>query len=317
MTGAFAADKMDSGSGEPQEGGQTIFMNHDHPRSQTEKASLAEGSQINPMNREHPRPQGKTDWNDQEMEALQLAAQLILEHGGETFRAEETVRRMGEGFRLREVESFAVPSGLFISYRTAEGKLETSVRRVHKQDTDLTVVDQTNHISRAVAAGLTGPAEACRSLREIAALRREKNCWSFLLAAGVCAAGFTLLFQGGAREALVGALVAALTEGACMLFSRFHDSWIVSDIVGGFLTALLPALAARWLPGLGTEAVVAGALMPLVPGVAMTNAVQDGFRGDMVSGVSHGVSALMTAFMIAGGALLAQAVLRIVSEGGL
>ena len=94
--------------------------------------------------------------NDQTMEALQLAAQLILEYGGETFRAEETVRRMGEGFGLSEVESFAVPSGLFISYRTETGELETSVRRVHKQGTDLTIVDETNHVSRAAAEGLIG-----------------------------------------------------------------------------------------------------------------------------------------------------------------
>ena len=98
---------------------------------------------------------------------------------------------------------------------------------------------------------------------------------------------------------------------------KVHESWILSDILGGFLTALLSALAKRWIPGLNTEAVIAGALMPLVPGVAMTNAVQDTFRGDMVSGVSHGVSALLTAFMIAGGALLASAVLRLLAGGRL
>ena len=255
--------------------------------------------------------------NDQTMEALQLAAQLILEYGGETFRAEETVRRMGEGFGLGEVESFAVPSGLFISYRTETGELETSVRRVHKQGTDLTIVDETNHVSRAAAAGLIGAEEAWLRLREVAKLRQKRPGWSFLLAAGLCAGGFAFLFQGGVREALIATLVAALTRGMIQLVGRLHDFWIISDIVGGFLTALLPALAARWIPGLVTEAVIAGALMPLVPGVAMTNALQDSFRGDMVAGVSHGVSAMLTAFMVAGGALLAQTVIRIMSGGGI
>ena len=43
----------------------------------------------------------------------------------------------------------------------------------------------------------------------------------------------------------------------------------------------------------------------ILPGVAMTNAVQDTLRGDNVSGVAHAVQALLTAALIAAGALLA------------
>ena len=69
-----------------------------------------------------------------EMEALQTAAQLIMEHGGETFRAEETVRRMGEGFGLRQVESFAVPNGVIISFRTKENRLHMTRNVVDRQE---------------------------------------------------------------------------------------------------------------------------------------------------------------------------------------
>ena len=49
----------------------------------------------------------------------------------------------------------------------------------------------------------------------------------------------------------------------------------------------------------------------------MTNAVQDAMRGDMVSGLSHGAQAILTAFLIAGGALLALAVMKLLTGGGL
>ena len=81
------------------------------------------------------------------------------------------------------------------------------------------------------------------------------------------------------------------------------------------LTSLLPGLMALVLPVLQTELVIAGAIMPLVPGLAMTNAVQDTMRGDIVSGLSHGTQAILTAFLIAGGALLAQALMRIIGGG--
>ena len=55
---------------------------------------------------------------------LQLAGRIIMENGGETYRVEETVTRMGRAFGLKNVESFAVPSGVFVSCekRTAPTK---------------------------------------------------------------------------------------------------------------------------------------------------------------------------------------------------
>ena len=252
-----------------------------------------------------------------EMEALQTAAQMIMEHGGETFRAEETVRRMGQGVGLHQVESFAVPSGLFISYRTREGHLETGLRRVYRGNTDLTAVDRVNQISRDTAAGKFTPEETLRSLRKIASSARRKSGPSQMAAAAVCAAGFVFLFQGGWTEAFLSAGIAALVQGACLLLALVHDSGIAPLILGGLLTALLPSLSTFLLPGLISDAVVAGALMPLVPGVAMTNAVQDTLRGDIVSGLSHGASALLTACLIAGGALLSPALIRLMQGGGL
>ena len=253
----------------------------------------------------------------QEMEALQLAAQMIMENGGETFRAEETVCRMGAGFGLKQVESFAVPSGVFISYRTEEGGLETSVRRVHHQSTNLMMVDAVNQISRETAAGKLKPKDALARLRMITDLQKKGGGLRMLPAAALCAGGFAFLFQGGWTEALLSMGIAALVQGTGMLLSRIHDPGIASNITGGLLTALLPVLAAVWIPGLNTEAVTAGALMPLVPGVAMTNAVQDTLRGDMISGLSHGASALLTACLIAGGALLAPPLIRLFQGGGL
>ena len=49
----------------------------------------------------------------------------------------------------------------------------------------------------------------------------------------------------------------------------------------------------------------------------MTNAVQDSMRGDLLSGLSHGMQAILTACMVAGGALLAQGIMKLVTGGAL
>ena len=249
------------------------------------------------------------------MEALQLAGKIIMENGGETYRAEETICRMGQGLGLSEVESFAVPSGLFISYRREEGMLETSVKRVYRQDRNLKRVDETNRVSRLVAAGEMGCGEALEELKKIEKMPGDfAKAWT-IAAAFLCAAGFTALFGGGWIEIALAGLVAAVVQCVSKMTERLHMKWMTSAIAGGFLTALLPALAMRLLPDLIRDAVFAGAVMPLVPGLAMTNAVQDAMRGDMVSGLSHGLQALLTACMIAGGALLASGLMRVLGGG--
>ncbi|MBQ9211406.1 MAG: threonine/serine exporter family protein [Clostridia bacterium] len=258
----------------------------------------------------HPAPEQGV------MEALQLAGRIIIENGGETYRAEETICRMGQGIGLTEVESFAVPSGLFISYRGHDGLLESGVKRVHRQGTNLTKIDQVNAVSRKVTAGQMSIQQAWEELRRIDASRGPVASGWMILAAFLCAGGFALLFGGGEWEILFAGLVAAVVQLVGLVNQKMHMQWLVTAIFGGFLTSLLPHFIIRLFPGVSQEILIAGAVMPLVPGLAMTNAVQDTMRGDMVSGLSHGTQALLTACLVAGGALLSNALVRLL-EGGL
>ena len=253
--------------------------------------------------------------DENRMEALQLAGQIIIENGGETFRAEETICRMGEGFGLKEVESFAVPSGLFISYRAEDGHLETGVRRVHRQGTHLTRIDMANQVSRQAAGGGLKPGEALARLLRIQQMRGPVSPALSPLAAGLCAGGFSVLFGGGLPEILASFLIAALVHLISLATAFFHDHGIASNILGGLATSLLVSLARLVFPALQPEITVASALMPMVPGLAMTNAVQDTLRGDMVSGLSYAAQALLTACLIAGGALVAPYLMQLITGG--
>ena len=249
------------------------------------------------------------------MEALQLAGRIIMENGGETYRAEETINRMGAGLGLDAVDSFAVPSGLFISYRGEDGKPVTSVCRVRREGRNLTRVNEANQISRFVSTGQMDCSEALIHLRRVAKMPGDFAGLWCLPAAFLCACGFTALFGGSWLAILVSGLVAAFVQLVEAGLARFRSRGNTASVIGGLLTALLPHLLALALPGLQTELVIAGAVMPLVPGLAMTNAVQDTMRGDMVSGLSHGAQAILTAFLIAGGALLAMEIMKFVTGG--
>ena len=247
------------------------------------------------------------------MEPLQLAGKLIMENGGETYRVEETITRMGQAFGLREVESFAVPSGIFISYRLDNGESVSSVKRVHRGSTNLTRVDRVNSVSRRVVTHGLNAEEAAQELREIEDTQPPRR-W-MPAAAALCGAGFTLMFGGNAPDFALAFAVAGLAQGISMLLERFHMQALIATLLASLLTTLLPMLAETLWPGFVTEAVIAGALMPLLPGLTMTNAVQDTLRGDMVSGLSSGVLALLIAALVAGGTLIAATCFKLMTGG--
>ena len=197
---------------------------------------------------------------------------------------------------------FGVPSGLFISFTDEDGNRETTVSRVHPRGTHLLRVDAVNQLSRRLAAGELAPDALMQELELASQLGTDTRWWRMPAFAALSGAGFAVMFGGDWCAALVAAFCAALTQ----LVPRFfrHGGSMAGTLLGSMCCTLLPLLFVR-LTGLGqTEAIIAGALMPLVPGLSMTNAVSDILRGDMVSGTAHGARALMTAALVAGGALV-------------
>ncbi|MBP3649209.1 MAG: threonine/serine exporter family protein [Clostridia bacterium] len=241
-----------------------------------------------------------------QIKTLTLAGQIILENGGETYRAEDTIFRMAKAMGLREPDAFGVPSGLFISFTDEQGERRTSVCRVHGRDTDLSRVDAVNQLSRQLSEGTITGDELLLRLKELSAPVKRSR-WHGPLTAALTALGFALMFEGSVWEMLISALCAALTQMIPWFWSWEHDT-MVKLVLGSAISTLLPMLF-HHLTGLGlVDAMVAGALMPLVPGLSMTNAVLDIVRGDMVSGTAHGSRALLTAALVAGGALIGAAI---------
>ena len=101
------------------------------------------------------------------LDAVCLASQMILESGGETYRAEETVERMCQGLGIPKVDVLALPTGLMLTLTLEDDSTLSRIVRVRDRSTDLGRMDQCNDISRKVASGHMSVEEALKALREI------------------------------------------------------------------------------------------------------------------------------------------------------
>lgn len=243
-------------------------------------------------------------------ETLELAGRIIMENGGETYRVEETITRMGRALGLDHVESFAVPSGVFISYRR-DGQSESAIIRVRRKGTNLSRIDRVNHVSRCVESGKMDVEAALTQLRAIEHSAPQLGAVPVAALAGVSSGAFAVMFGGNAVDCVVALVVAAAVHLLGGWLEKYRITGFMQTMIGGFFTALLPMLFHSLTAMGSTFAMIAGALMPLVPGVAMTNAVQDTLRGDLLAGVAHCAQAILTATLMAVGALLGIGLFRL------
>lgn len=230
----------------------------------------------------------------QEAAALKIdlicsAAEIVLENGGETYRVEETAQRMAKGFALDDLSIAAFPTSIFI-----EAGERARVKRISRRGTDLTRLTLVNDVSRRVERGEMTLCEAQQALARIAALEGPSPRTQ-LIAWGLAAGSFSLLFGGGAGTFIAAFLIGMLAQSVQPLFSHMEMGVLFGNFFGGLLTAMLAEAAGTVIPYGSVNAAIIGGIMPLLSGLLVTNAVRDTMYGDLISGITRAVESLLLA----------------------
>ena len=104
---------------------------------------------------------------------------------------------------------------------------------------------------------------------------------------------------------IVGLILRWLTT----VCKRFHINGILSDFLCAFGGGLVAMLALRLGLGNSFDKIAIGDIMPLIPGILLTNSLRDMISGDTVSGLLRLCNALLGSVAIAMGFALAGGML--------
>jgi len=241
------------------------------------------------------------------------AGRLVLESGGETYRAEEVVVALCGAWGMDDAECFATPTGLMASAGDAAGTSRGAVRRVARRSVDLRRVASLVRIVAEEERVRRGPQVFSSQLEDVRREKPYRAAVSFA-AAAVAACVFTLLFGGSFRDAAaafaVGLGIKAIQTGCA--HRSFPD--FITNGVGGAATAALSAAAVSVGLAEHLDKTVIGSIMLLVPGLTTVNAIRDAIAGDLVAGVARLADAFMSASAIALGAGFAFSLASLVSR---
>lgn len=239
--------------------------------------------------------------NDLAIDCCLLAGRLMIESGAETYRVEDTMTRMAISQGLIGTQSFVTPTGIMFS----SGKNgSTRLMAIRLRITDLEKIALVNQVSRKLTTTEMTIEEAYEELQRIASANLMFPLLWQIIAASVASGCFLILFEGiwmdvpaatvaGGIGFIVVTLIHELTR------VKFFAEFIAASIVG-----IVAFLAVLFSLGQDLNIIIISGVMPLVPGLLITNAVRDLMAGHFVSGVSKGAEALLTAFAIGAGVAL-------------
>lgn len=241
------------------------------------------------------------------------AGQLLLQHGADSQRVEETVHRIGTGLGCNWMDILVSPNAIVVT--TISGQdFRTKIRRVVRIGVNMQQIDAINEISRRVWEGQLDRFHLRQELEALDKLPHNYNRWLVVGMVGMACASFARLFGGDLPVMLVTLFAASSAMFVRQeLNKRYLNSFLVT-VITAFVAGVVASFATRYEIGQEPQIAMAASVLLLVPGVPLINAAEDVINGYVVIGLVRGVTGGIISLCIALGLLLAM---RLMGVNGL
>ncbi|WP_010677306.1 threonine/serine exporter family protein [Bacillus timonensis] len=239
------------------------------------------------------------------VEICLLAGKIMLESGAETYRVEDTMNRMAAAFGNVTSHSYVTPTAIMFSTSETE---PSNLIRINERSTDLEKVTLVNGISRKISSGDLSLQEAKIQLEKLSKLDLSYPVWIQIFAAALASGCFTIMFLGTWTDFLPACVAGGVGFALFIYLHGLIRIKFFAEIMASFVIGMVAYLFI--VTGIGKELdkIIIGSVMPLVPGLLITNAIRDLIAGHLVSGISKGAEAFLTALAIGTGIAVVLAI---------
>ena len=215
-----------------------------------------------------------------------------------------------------ECEPWSNPTGLILSFSDPAKPLgmsdTTRVIRLAPGENDLRKLVEADLIAEAVAGGEMSIAQGHTALRAMdrkPSLRfRAIQLFAFGLASGAVAGLWRLPWIDIATATLIGLLIGLMLQ----LTDQRPRLKEASDALAALLAGLVAVLVATFIHPLNLNTVIIASLVVLLPGMTLTNAVNELTSQHLVSGTARFAGAVATILKLTVGSLIAVTLAQLV-----
>ncbi|MCR5580057.1 MAG: threonine/serine exporter family protein [Pseudobutyrivibrio sp.] len=225
---------------------------------------------------------------------------ILLRNGAEVYRVEDSVLAILNSYEITDCDVYVLSNGIFASAEEVTAHGTSMIRHVPMYPMQLGRIAALNSLCRSVCAKEITIEEAWVKLEECKHIP-PYNMPISVIAAGIGCGGFAYLFGGTPLDAAMATIVGVILKLFLYLESRMHNSKTVTNVLASMVVSIIAIL--MHFSGLPVhyDKIIIGGIMPLVPGIPLTNSIRDFINSDYLSGSIRMIDALLTAFCIAVG----------------
>ena len=237
-----------------------------------------------------------------------LALLLSAARGAQAcgYGAEDTERLVSElaaQLGMADVQVSSLPTQLQLAIGIP-GQQRMVLLRTEPRPVDLDRIVRLDAVAREVKAGRIGPREASVRIDAIGRSPPPYPPPMVLFAYCLAAAGAVLLFGEDAPEAVTAAVAGLAVGAVAVVRSRVRELDLTAELVSAFLAGFICQTASARVWPLDPRVATLGAVVVLLPGFTLTQAVRELQTRNLLSGLS-GLGATSVSFfaLVIGGVL--------------
>lgn len=222
----------------------------------------------------------------------------MLSAGGEISRTKATMENVAKVYGITEFSVYIIANGIFLTGKVDGKFLTTKINEVPISSTNLSRVEDINNLSREISKGDMSAQDAAKELEKI----KKHIPYTFLittLAMGAGCGSFCYLFKGTFFDCAIVFVIGSLLS-IFLNYINKHSTIpkIIKNLFASSFVALICCFCYYIHLGSSLSAMIIGCIMPLVPGIPLTNAVRHFFDDDYLSGVIRLADAFLTALSV-------------------
>lgn len=226
--------------------------------------------------------------------------EVMLRNGAETSRVEDTVDRILFVNKNHNPQVFVTPTGIFASIDSPRYGTLAKIRRIDELQINLEKITLANNLSREFVSNKITLDEGMEKLEDISNLADFPDKL-VIFTYGVICLSFAAIYNGGIVTSTA-AFVDGILLGMLTLFLRKRNTPpFLNSLIRGCFVSFIAIIFHKMFDSVNYAIVTTSTIMPLVPGVATTNAIRDIMNGDFLSGASRTLEAVVIAISVAAG----------------
>ncbi|MES2402722.1 MAG: threonine/serine exporter family protein [Pseudomonadota bacterium] len=240
-------------------------------------------------------------------------ARRLHQYGAAAPRLEQAIGNVAQQLGLA-CDVLSTPTSIVLSFSApgGDGLAElTQVVRIAPGDVNLARLCRADEIADRVADGSLDPRRGMAQLRALGRPMSRAALRATILSYGLSAASVAVLFRTSGPDALAAGVIGLLI-GAIVVagYGRPRLS-AASDAIAALVATFIATMVSAWLLPLSLKLVVLSALIVLVPGMSLTNAVRELTSQHLASGVARFAGAAATILKLTFGTIAAAQVCEV------